>query len=144
MKMDAELSMAGIHCGLHICMKPLEASDVESWAKTRGYEFFHIVGSGVDSEEGFLRAAAEALRFPHYYGANWDAFEECLRDLEWVPAPGYVILVDNLELLRFSAPAELEAVLPIFADVAAYWETQGTFFEVILVWPAGEDHRLQG
>jgi hypothetical protein len=34
---------------------------------------------------------AEQLRFPGYFGRNWDAFEECVRDLSWLP-PGRVIL----------------------------------------------------
>ncbi len=27
---------------------------------------------------------AEALQFPDYYGKNWDAFDECMCDLDWL------------------------------------------------------------
>jgi len=33
-----------------------------------------------------------ALQFPAYYGENWDAMDECLRDLSWAPA-GALLLV---------------------------------------------------
>lgn len=35
---------------------------------------------GVTDKAGFLAAAARDLQFPDYFGNNWDAFEECVRD----------------------------------------------------------------
>ena len=31
--------------------------------------------------QGFLREIGVVLEFPHYYGRNWDAFDECFSDL---------------------------------------------------------------
>jgi hypothetical protein len=36
----------------------------------------------VRSEADLLDALATAMEFPDYFGANWDAVDECLRDLE--------------------------------------------------------------
>ena len=36
---------------------------------------------------------AAAFQFPYYFGENWDALDECLADLSWLPAAGYVILI---------------------------------------------------
>ena len=46
----------------------------------------------------------EALRFPDYYGSNWDAFDECIRD---VPVPS-VIQITHFEELRLRLPREAE------------------------------------
>lgn len=46
--------------------------------------FVARVAVGVSSKEQLLDILAKQLRFPDYYGRNWDAFEECLRDLSWV------------------------------------------------------------
>ncbi|MGW2564180.1 barstar family protein [Streptomyces sp. NPDC001514] len=34
------------------------------------------------------------LRLPDYFGWNWDALSDCLRDLEWLPADHYVLIVE--------------------------------------------------
>jgi len=41
---------------------------------------------GVRSKQKLFAIYAKALRFPRYFGWNWDAFEECLSDLTWLPA----------------------------------------------------------
>ena len=40
-----------------------------------------------------MRALAAGLKLPKYFGENWDALEECLRDLSWLRAEGGVILI---------------------------------------------------
>ena len=40
-----------------------------------------------------LRTLATQLKLPTYFGYNWDALEECLRDLSWLGATGGVVLL---------------------------------------------------
>jgi len=40
-----------------------------------------------------FRALAAGLKFPAYFGDNWDALEECLRDLAWLRAKKGVVLL---------------------------------------------------
>ena len=37
--------------------------------------------SSVQTREELHTLLAEKLGFPEYYGKNWDAFDECIRDL---------------------------------------------------------------
>jgi hypothetical protein len=45
----------------------------------------------IQSVDELFEQLCERLQFPDYFGHNWDAFEECVRDLSWLP-PGPVVL----------------------------------------------------
>ena len=40
---------------------------------------------GIQNKGALLNAVSDALCFPDYFGGNWDALEECIRDLSWLP-----------------------------------------------------------
>jgi len=40
-----------------------------------------------------LRALASGLKFPNYFGHNWDALEECLNDLSWLGQQSGIVLI---------------------------------------------------
>ena len=42
------------------------------------------IPSGIDGKTALFRALVPELALPDYFGANWDALEECLRDLSWI------------------------------------------------------------
>ena len=43
------------------------------------------VPRSVRSKEKLLGLLSQSLHFPNYFGGNWDALEECLHDLHWLP-----------------------------------------------------------
>lgn len=44
-------------------------------------------------KQKLLGSLAKSLRFPRYFGWNWDALEECLRDLSWLDGVNQVVIV---------------------------------------------------
>lgn len=54
---------------------------------------------GTRTKEALLEALAERLRFPDYFGVNWDAMEECIRDLSWLPTGPVVVKHSDLPLV---------------------------------------------
>ncbi|HEX3600406.1 MAG TPA: barstar family protein [Lacipirellulaceae bacterium] len=44
-------------------------------------------------KQDLLRALSAALKFPPYFGNNWDSLDECLRDLSWLGEQKSIALV---------------------------------------------------
>jgi len=64
---------------------------------------------------------ARALEFPDYFGHNWDALEECLADLEWLPAKGYILLITDAVHVLANDDTEYETFLEILRDAGEAW-----------------------
>jgi hypothetical protein len=70
--------------------------------------------------EGVFDQFAALLQFPRYFGGNWNAFSDCLRDLEWLHASGFlIVLLDAADILRDGAPDEFGLLLRLLEESAA-------------------------
>ncbi len=86
-------------------------------------EFALKIIQGVKSltTDGLLTECARALDFPDYFGHNWDALEECLTDLEWLPAKGYILLITDAGCVLPDDEEEYETFLEILRDAGEAW-----------------------
>ena len=83
------------------------------------------------SDKGqLLKNLAIALGFPDWFGHNWDALEDCLTDLSWRNAPGYVLLFENAK-----PGDELGVLLDILRSSAEWWAGRGKPFFAVFVDP---------
>ena len=109
-----------------------EPRAVQKLAKAAGFAFFHIEGKGIARKEQLLNHVATALHFPTEFGHNWDALEECLTDMEWAEADGYVIYYDHIDPLIEAHPDQFETLVEILRDAVASWKEDGTAMVVLL------------
>ncbi|MFA7268148.1 MAG: barstar family protein [Sterolibacterium sp.] len=94
-------------------------------AETCGYCVFHVDLASVKDKDGLLAAIGRDMAFPEWFGRNWDALADCLADLGWRPAEGYLILLEHVDGLHAQAPADLLAALNVFAEASNTWREQG-------------------
>ncbi len=99
-----------------------------------GWRAVYLDGQEIASKADILGACAQALSFPEYYGSNWDALEECLRDLSWAPTQhGYLLLYDHAERLARAAPEDYAVAHDILRSAVDYWRATATPLVVILL-----------
>jgi RNAse (barnase) inhibitor barstar len=86
-----------------------------------GFVLRIIQGAKCQTIAGLLTECARALDFPDYFGHNWDALEECLIDLEWLPAKGYILFITDAGYVLPDDEEEYETFLEILHDAGEAW-----------------------
>ena len=74
--------------------------------------------NGLDNE------FAAAMHFPWYYGENWPAFDECLKDLSWMPAQVYSLFIyHSNEVLVKESKEQFSVFIRILQETGEEWST---------------------
>ncbi len=110
------------HAGPYLAPRDLRA--FLGAVKKSGLKLIRIDLKSVRDKKGLLDAIASALEFPDWFGGNWDALEDCLTDLSWKKAAGYVLLIGHCAEFARRSPHELAVAIEVFESVAEYWDEQ--------------------
>lgn len=84
------------------------------------------LGAGIRTRETLFEVLRRELRLPDYFGENWDALADCLRDLSWIDERR--VAIEHAELPQLN-----EDDLSIYLDLLA---------ECVKDWKPTDDHKL--
>lgn len=126
------LFSAESHGGLRWLKAHANVAELSKAAKGNGLAFFHLEGQRIEKKEQFLNHAAVAMNFPDHFGKNWDAFYDCLTDMDWVDGKGFLIYFDHTDAFAAHNESQLETVIELFEDAIAYWKGEGRPMTVLL------------
>jgi len=118
--------------GIYRLETNLNADHLVAPIARQGWRAFYLNGRIIKDKADFLRVASAAMDFPPYFGYNWDAFEECIRDLAWAPAQGYVLLYDRVWQMALPDHGAWQVACAILTDAVAYWRTTDVPMYVLL------------
>jgi hypothetical protein len=107
-------------------------------AETAGLACFQVSFADADRIGRALGKLGQALGFPDWYGQNLDALKDCLTDLSWCQAPGYVLIISRSEILYADDPVGFQALNEVFAAAVAEWRSQACPMWVFYDLPADE------
>lgn len=110
----------------------LDAAQIARSVQQCGYDFFDLDGERIVDKRSFLQAFADALAFPRYFGRNWDALDECLTDLSWLPARGRVVLYDQVARFAAAQAGAWDVALAVLEAAVEYWKPTATPLFVVL------------
>ncbi|MGW7116001.1 barstar family protein, partial [Streptomyces xanthophaeus] len=98
----------------------LAAAEEAGWATVR------LDLDGVRTKAELMRRCADALRLPEWFGGNWDALADALRDLSWLPeADGRLVAVTSWRGYAAARPGDWENLREVLEEAVDFWREAG-------------------
>jgi RNAse (barnase) inhibitor barstar len=94
-----------------------------------------IAGAGIAGEEELFSALAASLSFPDWFGRNWDALLDCLREVgvgDQRPA-AVTLVVEDAGALLSRAPRTAAGLVETWLIAALWWAQRGVPFRLVLL-----------
>ncbi len=93
----------------------------------------------VNGADDLHKELSDILKFPNYYGENWNALYDCLRDFGWIDMKGIVLVHIAIPSL---SDFELKTYIEILFESAKDWkEGDEHYFKVIF--PLGAEKLIR-
>lgn len=117
-------------------LDPKQSARVDVGLPATGLQVATVDARSLLTDDDLLTAVGVAFSFPDYYGHNYNALIDCLRDLSWLPAPGYVLRVRDAGTLWREAPEVAGHFAEIWLLCAENWASppEPRSFHLLFVW----------
>ena len=133
--MSDKLLKSTERAGLYF-LPPLRRNAVEAAAQKHHFPVLNADLGRHKKIESTLRKLGNALHFPIWFGANFDALFDCLTDPDWYPAKGHVIILSGIDSLRTSDPDDFTTLIEVLQAAAEARREAGSPLWVLLDTPA--------
>ncbi len=112
----SDASSSGVYLVAHVDLVSIDAAASEAGWLVRRVEL-----RGCPDRTALMQRIEAALNVPDAMEPTWDALSNCVRDLSWIPAPGYVFLFDHADDLRDAAKGDFDTLLDVFDEAGFAW-----------------------
>ncbi len=119
--------------GVFAITRGVYSKELDQFAEKRQLRLMVVKGATINTKADFLAGVALDLKFPDYFGGNWDALYDMLTDFDVLGAKGVMIVVLDADSFQNASPQDFDAAIDIFKDAADFWKQQGVSFLVLLL-----------
>jgi RNAse (barnase) inhibitor barstar len=109
-------------------VRPTDEADAIAGANAAESLVIEVDLAHLRDKDALLDAIAKQLRFPEWFGGGWDALSDCLTDMAWLPATGYVIVLKQCASIHSRAPRDFTMLLDILQETIDIWRDADTTF----------------
>ena len=116
------------------CVHFVTSSEIDENTDLSGSLLVQANFVDVKSESQLLDALSRLLNFPDYFGHNWDALNDCLRDMQsWIAADGYVLQIHGAEAFWRNNPLVAGHLVMSWLLAAEFWSKYNVPFHLVFV-----------
>jgi RNAse (barnase) inhibitor barstar len=108
--------------------------DINSYQPAKS--FLAIIDANVRGKEDLLKELHNKLQLPSYFGFNWDALLDCLRDFHWIQNKGIVLIHTVIPHIEEN---DLKTYLEILNDAIQDWQTDDEHYLEVIFPKSSED-----
>lgn len=121
------LALLASHPALNIIRDPSRFPEPRE-----GLHRAEISGAGIGDRDDLFDALAPALELPDWFGRNWDALSDSLRDLAWIEPGAIALLVSGAGEMLSRAPHASAHLLEIWSSAAVAQAERGRVLQLYL------------
>lgn len=93
-------------------------SNVDAYTANNAFTMY--LPTGISTKTELLKVYYEMLKLPDYFGFNWDALFECIRDLNWINERLVAIIHRDIPSLKLD---ELRTYIDLLSDACLFWKS---------------------
>ncbi len=114
--------------------KDIKAEEIEKLFPPLSLFISVMDGAEVPDKESLLKSLASVLRFPAYFGYNWDALLDCMRSLpDFTGAKNHILIIKNSNLFLKDSQGALAVFRETVEEAADFLEENYKgFLKVVL------------
>lgn len=111
---------------------PARIEVLRAAATQGGFVWMELPLGTVTNKTQFFALCAKQLKLPSYFGSNWDALADCVRDFNWLSGKGYALHLSGGEKFAKAAVEDYQTALDVLTEAAEFWKGRGTPFVVFV------------
>ena len=106
---------------VHCCGSEVSPENVFRSFEPLDVSAVFLSGCSMRSVASLISEFARGFKFPGYFGNNTDAFMDCICDLNWFNADGYVVVLEDGDQLLLDEPHEVDWFIGLMEEVGEIW-----------------------
>jgi hypothetical protein len=114
-----------------------DARGLAGAAASAGLMVIYVDIHHAHDKDDFMAEASRALRFPDQSGATWDGFVLGLKDLAWMQAKGWVVILEKSKHFAGGHGHEFKDAMGAMSAAADHWRARGKPFWTFVGGPEG-------